>query len=136
MGIPLSIYQFTFTFLISRVASTNERKRLMLRNIRLDHLSVSRSAKCIFGKTADWIRMPFGVVSGVSRGMGVSLLDGVVIIKGEGQILGVNLGRPIVTNAFATRLFLNYFENLLLMVKCHLHGTDSRIICLVRPVCF
>jgi len=27
------------------------------------------------GKTADWIRMPFGVVSGVDRGMGV-LKDG------------------------------------------------------------
>jgi len=26
------------------------------------------------GKTADWIRMPFGLVSGVGRGMGV--LDG------------------------------------------------------------
>ena len=29
---------------------------------------------------------------------------GVVIVKGEGAVLGVNLGRPIVTNgAFATR---------------------------------
>jgi len=32
---------------------------------------------------AEWIRMPFGVVSGVSRGMGV--LDGVVIIEGKEQ---------------------------------------------------
>jgi len=30
--------------------------------------------------------MPFGMVSGVGRGMGV--LDGVVIIKAEGQFLG------------------------------------------------
>jgi len=27
--------------------------------------------KVHYGKTADWIRMPFGVVSGVGRGMGV-----------------------------------------------------------------
>jgi len=40
--------------------------------------------------------MPFGVVRGVSRGMGV--LGVVVIIEGEGTVLGVNMGRPIVTN--------------------------------------
>jgi len=40
--------------------------------------------------------MPFGVVSGVGRGMGV--LDGVVIIEGEEADLGMNLGRPVVTN--------------------------------------
>jgi len=34
---------------------------------------------------------------------------GVVIIEGEGAVLEVNLGRPIVTNGdFATRLFPNY----------------------------
>jgi len=38
------------------------------------------------GKTADWIRMPFGVVSGVGLGMGV--LDGVVIVEGEEQFWG------------------------------------------------
>jgi len=32
---------------------------------------------------ADWIWMPFGVVSGVGRGMGV--LDGVDIVEGKGQ---------------------------------------------------
>jgi len=37
--------------------------------------------------------MPFGVVSGVSRGMDV--LDGVVIVEWEGAVLGVNLGRPL-----------------------------------------
>ena len=42
--------------------------------------------------------MPFGVVSGVDLGMGV------VIVEGEGAVLGVKLGHPIVTNgAFATR---------------------------------
>ena len=40
--------------------------------------------------------MPFGVVSGVGRGMGV--LDGVEIIEGEKEVLGVNVGHPIVTN--------------------------------------
>ena len=52
--------------------------------------------------------MSFRVVSGVSRGMGI--LDGVIIVKGEGAVLGVKFGRPIVTNgAFATLLFPNYF---------------------------
>ena len=40
--------------------------------------------------------MPFGMVSGVSRMMGV--LDGVVIIEVQGAVLGVNLGRSTVTN--------------------------------------
>jgi len=38
------------------------------------------------GKTADGIRMPFGMVSGVDRGMGV--LDEVIIVEGEGAVLG------------------------------------------------
>ena len=48
------------------------------------------------GKTAEWIWMPFRVVSGVARVMGV--LDGVVIVEGEGAVLGVNLGRPTGTS--------------------------------------
>jgi len=40
--------------------------------------------------------MLFGVVSGVSRGMGV--LDGMVIVEREGAVLGVNFGRPIETS--------------------------------------
>jgi len=60
-------------------------------------VSVGRSAKCC-------IQMPFGVVSGVGWGMGV--LDGVVIIGVEGAVVGVNLGRPIVTNwAFVAYLY-------------------------------
>jgi len=48
------------------------------------------------------------MVSGVSRGMRV--LDEVVIVEGEGTVLGLNLERPIATNGdFATRLFQNYF---------------------------
>jgi len=38
------------------------------------------------GKTADWIQMPFGMVSGVGRRMGI--LDGVVIVEGEGLFRG------------------------------------------------
>jgi len=34
---------------------------------------------------------------------------GELIVKGEGAVLGVNLGHPIVTNGdFATRLFPSY----------------------------
>jgi len=40
--------------------------------------------------------MPFGMVSGVGRKMGV--LDVVVIVEGEGAGLEVNLERPIVNN--------------------------------------
>jgi len=35
---------------------------------------------------ANWIWMPFGVMSGVDRGMGV--LDGMEIVKGKGQFGG------------------------------------------------
>jgi len=47
-------------------------------------------------KTADWIRVPFGMVSGIGRGMGV--LDEVVIVEGEEAVLEVNFGRLIVSN--------------------------------------
>jgi len=40
----------------------------------------------VVSKLADWIRLPFEVVSGVGRGMGV--LDGVVIVDGKGQFYG------------------------------------------------
>jgi len=42
--------------------------------------------KVACGKTADWIRMPFGMVSGMGRGMGV--LDWMVIDEGEWAVLG------------------------------------------------
>ena len=52
--------------------------------------------------------MAFGMVSGIGRKMDV--LDWVVIVEGEGTVLGVNVGHHIVTNGdFATRLFSNYF---------------------------
>jgi len=50
-------------------------------------VSVGLSVQKVYsGKTADWIQMPFGMVSGVGRGMGV--LDGVVIVEGEGLFQG------------------------------------------------
>jgi len=57
----------------------------MLRTCRLDRLCV-----CVCGKTADWIRMPFGVVRGVGRGTGV--LDGGGDRQGEGAVLGDEFG--------------------------------------------
>jgi len=48
----------------------------------------------------------------------MDVLDGVMIIEGEGTVLGVNLGHLIVTNGdFATRLFPYYFgQDLLLLL--------------------
>jgi len=63
--------------------------------------------KVYCGKMADWIWIPFGVVSGVGRGMGV--LDGVVIVEWEGAVFGVNVEHPIVTNGDGDALFPNYF---------------------------
>ena len=48
---------------------------LMVRTCRLDRLSVCVCVQKVYcGKTAEWIRMPLGMVSGVGRVMGV--LDG------------------------------------------------------------
>jgi len=46
--------------------------------------------------------MPFRVVGGVARVMGV--LDRVVIVEGEGAVLGVNLGRPTGTSGTLLKL--------------------------------
>jgi len=40
--------------------------------------------------------MPYGVVSGVGRGM--SVLDGVEIVEDEGAVIWINVGYPIVTS--------------------------------------
>jgi len=46
---------------------------------------VGRSVRKVYcGKTADWIWMLFGVVSGVGRKMDV--LDGVEIVEGKGSL--------------------------------------------------
>ena len=48
---------------------------------------VCRSVRKVYcGKTANWIKMPFGMVSEVSRGMGV--LDGSGYRQREGQFWG------------------------------------------------
>jgi len=72
----------------------------MVQNIRLDRLSVCVSSKCIVAKRliesgcrlgGEWRRSRYGV------------LDGLMIVEGEGAVLGVNLEHPIVTNgAFVT----------------------------------
>jgi len=50
-------------------------------------LSVSQSLRMVHcGKTADWIWMPFAVVSGIGRGMGV--LDGAGDRRSEGRFWG------------------------------------------------
>ena len=60
-------------------------------------VSLSVTAQKVYcRKMAEWFQMPFGMVSWVSRGIGA--LTGVVIVEGEGAVLGVNLGRVIVTN--------------------------------------
>jgi len=73
--------------------------------------------------------MPFGMVSGVGRGMGV--LDGVVIVEGERAVLGLNVGRPIVTNGdFATRLFPNYFgQYLFKLMKSSVMWNVRKLLC-------
>jgi len=51
-----------------------ECKCVLEQSCRLAHLSVSLSVRVYCGKTADWIWMLFGLVSGVGQAIGV--LDG------------------------------------------------------------
>jgi len=82
----------------------------MLGTCRLDHLCVCvRKVYC--GKTANWIRLPFWVVSGIGLGMGV--LDGVVIVEGEGAVLGEFGASHCNQWGLCDALFSNYFEDLL-----------------------
>ena len=67
---------------------------VLLWNIRHPHLS----AHVHCGKMADWIWMPFGVVSGVGLGMGVLDFSGDRRRETKGEVWGVNLWRPIITN--------------------------------------
>jgi len=60
----------------------------MVQNIRLP---ICRSAKVNCGKMADWIRMPFGMVSEVGRGMGVLDFGG-DRREGEGAVFGCEYG--------------------------------------------
>jgi len=93
LGLPtfLTFYAFSkyktrlLTFLATSL--TVKRKRLLVQTCRQSHVSVCLSVCRVYcGKTADWIWMPFGVVSSVGQGMGV--LDGVEIVKGERAVLG------------------------------------------------
>jgi len=58
---------------------------------------VGQSVRKVYcAKTTDWIQMPFGMVNGVSQGMGA--LDGCGDRQMGRGIFGVNLGHPILTN--------------------------------------
>jgi len=76
----------------------------MLRICRLDHLCVC-AWKVYCGKTAYWIRMPFGLMSGVGLGMGV--LDGEEAVWGEFGASHCNQWD------LCDALFSKYFEDLL-----------------------
>jgi len=73
---------------------------LALRTLSIEH--VCRRSVCVFvqivycGKMANWIWLPFGMVSGVGRGMGV--LDGGGERRRGRDSFGVNLVCPIVIN--------------------------------------
>ena len=61
-----------FSYFLAASLLSSERKRLMLRNIHADHLSVGLSVRRVnCGETAGWSRMPFGMVRVVGRGMSV-----------------------------------------------------------------
>ena len=60
--------------------------------------------------------MPFRVVRGVGRRMGV--LDAGGDRRREGAILGVNLVSPIVSNGYGDALFTNYFGEDLFIYLC------------------
>ena len=57
--------------------------------------SVRQSVQCIVGKTADRIRMPFGIIGRTGPGM---RHVGLGIGPRKGVLLGANLGRAILTN--------------------------------------
>ena len=82
-------------FIFSRVALYQARvSGLCDGTCRSVCLSVDLSdCKVYCGKTAEWIRMPFEMASGVGRGMGV--LDGGGDRRRGMDSFGVNFGRPV-----------------------------------------
>jgi len=77
---------------------TIKRKRLSMLSVCLSvGLSVGRSVgpKGVCDKTADWIWMPFGLVSTVGRGMGDGCITGVESIEGKGQYFGQMWSIPL-----------------------------------------
>ena len=80
---PTLLFIHTFNIISTSLSINVASGALMVQKIRLSHLSV-RKVSC--GKTADWIRMPFGVVSGVLVWVYEIL---VVIVEGEGAVWAV-----------------------------------------------
>jgi len=60
--------------------------------------------------------MPFGMVSGVSRMMGV--LDGVMIVEVEGAVLGVNLLNSSATATHSSQITLSTCCSYLVCSPC------------------
>ena len=82
-----------FIFIFQHVALYQHSER----SAHVTGLSPSLSVRKVYCcKTADCIRMLFGMVSEVGRGMGV--LDGGGDCRREGTVLVVNFGRLVVTN--------------------------------------
>jgi len=115
-------YTFKFPILVTSLSQASI-SGLVTENVgRSVCLSVCMSVclsvcKVYCGKTAEWTRMPFGMVSGVGRGMCV--LDWMVIVELEETDLGLYLGHPIVPKGdFATWLFPNYFGRYLFIKRC------------------
>jgi len=82
-------------------------------------LSVGPSVRKVYcGKIVEQIRKPFGMVSGVGRGMGV--LDGGHDCQGGMGSFGGEFGTSHCNQRdFVTRLFQNYFgQDLLLVHRC------------------
>jgi len=73
--------------LLLATSLTVKRKRLLVQSCHQTHVSVCLSVQVNCGKTADWIWMPFGVVSGVGWGMGV-FDGGWRLWKGKGSFGG------------------------------------------------
>jgi len=85
----------------------------MLRTCRLDHLCVCVCVRKVYcGKTADWLRMPFGVMSGVGFSMGV-LDGGGNCRRGRGSFVGEFGAFHCNQWDLCEALLSNYFEELL-----------------------
>ena len=100
LGVNVSFYSLAASLSINTI----ERKWVFEQSCCLAHLhvglsvcrSVCRSVWWVnCGKTADWIWMPFRMVSWVGRGIGV--LDGWRSSKGMGSFDG-KCGHPVVTS--------------------------------------
>ena len=73
--------------------------------------SISRSVCPVHcGKTADRIRMPFGIIGRTGPGMRQ------VVRFGEGILLGANLGRAIVTNGDFTAYTLSKLVIIIIII--------------------